>query len=586
MKSRDGCSLDPTVQDYADADWWMAWVSMADTLSAIKDMKNSPLLPFWSGGLLVTHGAFKQTSLERALGHPTLIILSHNSRLAKLILIACHYEDHRRSETDALYRSRKRGVWIIKGRLLSKAVTKSCPVCARMNKKTASQLMGSLPEVKLKVPCRPFSHISIDLGAPILCKVSRNVRQKCYPIVFCCLNTGALHACAATGYSAAAFFRQFRHFVSLRGYPNYIYTDMGSNLTKAAKMSKKQEELEEFGGMPWDEIRAETAKHDIEWHNCPSQSQWRNGNAEACIKMLKRTMKHKVAPGDLTHEELQTFLAEASNAINERPIDVRRHGGAEPSVCPLTPNSMLLGQRTNTGQLCSNADQGGKDERMEHTTNLFLAWWESWFGSVFDKLVPVQKWREVKRNFQVDDIVLIRFQGKVPPAEFRMAIVKETYPDERGIVRTVLVGCRPRDSREATLPYRSKNLWEFKTSIQRIVLLVPAEERPELLKDEGDINNPVDEVEDATDVSDVATDEAAVDGATGVEVPKDTSDEADVSEVSDVRSYHPNVSPLVADPRIHLCPDVDFTKVNLSTVQLCPLLSSPSLVPVLTRAPH
>ena len=193
MKSRDGCSLDPTVQDYADADWWMAWVSMADTLSAIKDMKNSPLLPFWSGGLLVTHGAFKQTSLERALGHPTLIILSHNSRLAKLILIACHYEDHRRSETDALYRSRKRGVWIIKGRLLSKAVTKSCPVCARMNKKTASQLMGSLPEVKLKVPCRPFSHISIDLGAPILCKVSRNVRQKCYPIVFCCLNLSLIH---------------------------------------------------------------------------------------------------------------------------------------------------------------------------------------------------------------------------------------------------------------------------------------------------------------------------------------------------------------------------------------------------------
>ena len=45
---------------------------------------------------------------------------------------------------------------------------------------------------------------------------------------------------------------------------------------------------------------------------------------------------------------------------------------------------------------------------------------------------------EVKRNFQVDDIVLIRFQGKVPPAEFRMAIVKETYPDVLNRNREIL----------------------------------------------------------------------------------------------------------------------------------------------------
>ena len=46
------------------------------------------------------------------------------------------------------------------------------------------------------------------------------------------------------------------------------------------------------------------------------------------------------------------------------------------------------------------------------------------------------------------------------------------------------------------------------------------------------------------------------------------------------------VSPLQAMPSVHLCPEVDLTKVDPSTVNLYPLFSSPTLCPVLNVSPN
>ena len=47
--------------------------------------------------------------------------------------------------------------------------------------------------------------------------------------------------------------------------------------------------------------------------------------------------------------------------------------------------------------------------------------------------------------------------------------------DDKGLVRTAWVLMRPRDSREKSLPYRSKKLIPMKVGIQRLVLICPAE---------------------------------------------------------------------------------------------------------------
>ena len=56
----------------------------------------------------------------------------------------------------------------------------------------------------------------------------------------------------------------------------------------------------------------------------------------------------------------------------------------------------------------------------------------------------------------------------------------------KGLVRTVTVGMRPRDSREKSLPYKSKKLKSLKLAIQRLILICPAKEVKELLDENED----------------------------------------------------------------------------------------------------
>ena len=55
--------------------------------------------------------------------------------------------------------------------------------------------------------------------------------------------------------------------------------------------------------------------------------------------------------------------------------------------------------------------------------------------------------------------------------------------DHKGLVRTVTVGMRPRDSREKSLPYKSKKLKALRLAVQRLILICPAVEAKQLLDD-------------------------------------------------------------------------------------------------------
>ena len=183
----------------------------------------------------------------------------------------------------------------------------------------------------------------------------------------------------------------------------------------------------------------------------------------------------------MTYEEIDCLLTKVANILNERPLGVRCHNAAEPSACPVTPNLLLHGSRTGSALLeyRKPADCALRQSYMEQ---VFKDWWKRWYTQVWEHLIPTTKWRHKERNVKVGDIVMVKFSGKVPPAEFRMGVVLEVKPDHKGLVRTAIVGMRPRDRREATLPYKSKDLWRFEASVQRLNVFLPVEDQEEALQ--------------------------------------------------------------------------------------------------------
>ena len=88
--------------------------------------------------------------------------------------------------------------------------------------------------------------------------------------------------------------------------------------------------------------------------------------------------------------------------------------------------------------------------------------------------MPMTRWKKKKENLRAGDVVMMLYPGNLKN-DYRLARVLKTHPDRSGLVRTVIVGYRRKNSREKTDVYKSKPLVEEQVSVQRLSLLVPNE---------------------------------------------------------------------------------------------------------------
>ena len=461
-----------------------------DTLTARNTWESLAL--FVREGLVRARGRIGHRPLKHLIGHPDLVILEQKCPLAKLVMLAAHREDHRLGAGDAVFRSVKRGYWILQARRLADRVIKECMHCRTFRTETADQRMGDLPDLISKVPVRPFSHIALDFAGAmrVRSEVNKRATMKAFPLIFVCLNTGAIATQLCPGYDTQSFLTALQHFFAIRGRSSFIYTDMGSQITSAsnkldlADKGNMMEKEPEVGARPifnFKKVKAATASHGVEWHHCPVQTQWRDGRSEAAVKSMKRSLRHLNPGDDLTFAEVSCLLARAANQVNERPLGVRHHQKGSPDLCVITPNLLLQGTRTCAAQDHSeefDTYMSGLTLRLGYIEQCYQDWWHLWLTQVWPSLVPFRRWKTEHRNISVGDIVLVRYASKVAKPSFRLARVLTTAVDDRGKVRTVVVGFRPRSTADKKKrKYIPKPLEELTTPVQRLVVLLAVEEQ-------------------------------------------------------------------------------------------------------------
>ena len=437
------------------------------------------LQPFKKEGIWLTRGRFGK-ALKRVLGPDALPILSPTCRLSQLHLIEAHSRNHM-GGGDTLFRSRP-AAWIIRGRPQADKIARTCYTCIRKNKKMLEQQMGDLPEERTSFPDKPWSSTAIDLLGSYEVKAMNNQRsrRKCYPIVCCCMVTGALHMELAADYGTDAFLCAYSSFVAIRSRPAMIYTDKGSQLAQASHYLAE----EDPSTWNWESIQEGEARKGTKWRFCPPGAQFRNGLAESRVKALKHTMDLLMVSGasSLNFNEFRCLLNRAADIINDRPLGVRhRKQGVEGELLPITPNLLLMGKSSSSTPEAPKAFDEADDQftkRAAFITELETVWWNLWFTQAFDALFPLPKWKVRRDNLTPGDIVLVGWEAKMGKGQYRLARVKEVEKDEKGLVRTATVEMRPRDSREKSLPYRSKALYTMRVAIQRLVLICPIEQVP------------------------------------------------------------------------------------------------------------
>ena len=280
----------------------------------------------------------------------------------------------------------------------------------------------------------------------------------------------------------------YQRFTALRGHPRKIWSDPGTNFIGAKPVL---EQLYRFlDDLDKTVLEDTAAKNGTEWmwkiH--PADSPHRNGAAEAAVRVAKRALQSLGKESGLSYSEFQTALYMAANLANERPIDARVQS-REDCIQYVTPNSLLLGRASQSGDLKTFDFSSYPYRRLRAMQSEVTKFWRSWSQLAGPNLVIRSKWHTTERNVARGDIVWLSDQNALR-GHFKLGRVVSTNPDSKGVVRDVHVRVFPSYCVPLTKALKAKNSHPNSSrrreklqatvlhrDVRRLVVLLPAEEQ-------------------------------------------------------------------------------------------------------------
>ncbi|KAJ7999295.1 hypothetical protein DPEC_G00213940 [Dallia pectoralis] len=368
----------------------------------------------------------------------------------------------------------RKEAWVIQGRRLAQKVVNKCIHCRKARAQVCQQVMGDLP-VERSRPAAPFQFTSVDLFGPYLVKddIKRRVSMKVWGVVFCCMASRALYLDLVSSMSTESFLMTYQRFVAIRGHPLKVWSDPGTTFIGARSFledlyaflrSQDVASLEEYAaknGTSW------------MWKVLPADSPHRNGAAEAAVKIAKRALQSLSKSPNLTFSEFLTALHLAANLANERPIDARIQS-QEDRIEYVTPNSLLLGRASLSGDIKSFNFDNYPYKRLREVQTQVNEFWRAWCQLAGPGLFIRTKWHTTERNVAVGDVVWLCDQNALRVTFYNSHLSE--YPIQP------ITGLEVEAASGETVPYLGyvslilkfpKNFVETEPEVSTLALVVP-----------------------------------------------------------------------------------------------------------------
>ena len=240
------------------------------------------------------------------------IILPQGNWVTRLIVKDYHERANHAGGVNFILSQISQRYWIIAGREEIRKWKKQCNGCKRRRNKPASQVLATLPKVRLRFTYRAFDQCGVDYAGPFTTIQGRGrKRQKRYLCVFTCLSVRAVHLEMAWGLDTDAFLNAFTRFISRRGVPKEVVSDNGTNFVGAVNELKSLvSELDE------EKIKSKTASKGVRWLFNPPAAPHFGGINEIMVKAAKTAIYAVVGNADVSDEELMTVFTGAESFLN------------------------------------------------------------------------------------------------------------------------------------------------------------------------------------------------------------------------------------------------------------------------------
>jgi len=407
----------------------------------------------------------RHNPLSGPLNSKPQALLCANHPFTQLLMVDAHKESGHRGRDGTLSRFRYR-FWTTQGNSLANRVRRDCQMCKLRSPQLIKQEMGQLPMERLK-PAPPFTYVMVDLFGPYSIKgeVQKRVSGKGYGVIFTDLFSRAVHIEGVFGYDASSFLNSLFRFTSVRGWPEKIFSDPGTQLVGAANELKAIWE-----NVDKDKVNKVAVENGTEWHFGPADSPWHQGAVESLVKSAKRCFHFATADRRLSATEFLTVCAQASNILNERPIGLLP--GSDSEINVLTPNCLLIGRpvATHPGTKYGSSSFRTRAVELDAILNDF---WKSWTELYAPTMVKQNKWHSGSgRDLRVGDVVVVSDNNALR-GQYYLAKVKDVYPGIDGRIRKVGLEYKSFKVGSVVRDYSGCKAVKIVRGVQRLALLVP-----------------------------------------------------------------------------------------------------------------
>ncbi|KXJ04512.1 hypothetical protein AC249_AIPGENE6292, partial [Exaiptasia diaphana] len=174
-------------------------------------------------------------------------------------------------------------------------------------------------------------------------------------------------------------------------------------------------------------------QREIEWHFNPPAASHFGGVWERCIRTVRKTLCGLTQEQVLDDESMPTLMAEVEAIVNGRPLTTVSSDPTDDQA--LTRNHLLLlNQEPSLPPGIFDEHDIYSRKRWRHIQYLTNLFWRRWTKEYLPALQQRVKWQQPRRNFCVDDLVLVA-DPALPRNTWMMGRIAEVYPDRTGKVR-------------------------------------------------------------------------------------------------------------------------------------------------------
>lgn len=327
------------------------------------------------------------------------ILLSNGHRFTQLIVHHHHRKMGHQLE-DATICSIRQQFWVPHLRRLVRSVKRQCRECYLRSIKPHPPIAGQLPIDRLTPNVFAFTFTGLDYFGPIVVSSGRR-QEKRWIALFTCMTTRALHMEVATDLSTDACLVAIRNFINTRGVPARIRSDCGTNFVGADNELRRTQDFLDVAA-----IQRELATRGIEWiFNCPANPE-AGGAWERLVQATKRVLRIILKSTTPRVETLRSFVIEAANIINSRPLTHVPVHPDDPE--PITPNHFLMGRaNSTTAPAATDMKQLSQRKQWLVCRELRNQFWSRWIREYLPELTRRSKYYEDVKPIQEGDLVLV-----------------------------------------------------------------------------------------------------------------------------------------------------------------------------------